>query len=454
VIRSFSRLKLAGFAALAFAATSLSFTKNAAAEVTLIKPENGKDGFEVYTSGRVGAFFSWAKGQNMPVAPLGPNGPLYQFKGAGGTGVGDTDGKADPIYADDGVTVLGHTQGTVDSMRVRSGFVANTLGLGVRRNLTDTTKASAFISMWSNVESTGRRKYFANYGDVREGYLKLEGPWGSFLAGKALTLYNRGATEANFLYLHGYGLGYPGSISVQGPAAGLIGFGILASTFAGGLVYTTPQLAGLQLAAGVYDPASLVGSRLERTGALRPEAELTYDQNFGTVGKVHVYVNGTFQRLYVKQDTDKDAATAKGIGAGLRVELGPVHLAGGMHRGKGLGLTFALEPSESTYNGLSQLRDTSGFYGMGQLSLGKFDINLGFGQTRVEPLASDLAAEPGTAYPTYSLIRTQTGYAAAVVYHAANWLHLDVDVMHADFRWTLKDSQKITFINAGPTLTW
>lgn len=454
MVRSYFRRRVAACALLAFGVASFSFMKSAAAEVTLLKPEAGKDGFEVYTSGRVGAFFSWAKGDNMPQAPLGPDGPLYQFKGAGGTGVGDTDGRQNPIYGPDGITVLGYTQGTVDSMRVRSGFVANTLGLGVRRNLNEYFRASAYISMWSNVESTGRRKYFANYGDVREGYLKLEGPWGNFLAGKALTLYNRGATEANFMYLHGYGLGYPGSISVQGPAAGLIGFGILASTFAGGLVYTTPQLAGLQLAAGVYDPASLVGSRLERTGALRPEAELTYDQAFGDFGKLHVYVNGTLQRLYVKQSDDQDAATAKGFGAGLRLELGPVHLAGGLHRGKGLGLTFALEPSESTYNGLSQLRDTSGFYGMAQVSLGKLDINLGAGQTRVEPLASDLAAQPGTAYPTYSLIRTQTGYAAALVYHAANWLHLDVDYMYADFRWTLKDSQKISFINAGPTITW
>jgi hypothetical protein len=26
--------------------------------------------------------------------------------------------------------------------------------------------------------------------------------------------------------------------------------------------------------------------------------------------------------------------------------------------------------------------------------------------------------------------------------------------MHADFRWTLKDSQKINFFNAGTVITW
>lgn len=436
------------------AAASLLCAKEAAAEVTLLKTEPGKDGWEFYTNGRVNAFVSWSIGDNMPVAPRGPNGELYGFKGAGGTGVGDTEGSADPIYGPDGVTVVGHTQGTVNSMRLRSGFVANTLGFGVRRNLTDTTKASAFVSIWSNVESAARRKYLPNLADVREGYLKIEGPWGTFLAGKALSLYNRGATEADFMYMHGYGLGYPGSIIDKGPASGMIGFGVLASTFSGGFTYTTPQLAGLQLAVGAYDPATLVGSRFERTGFLRPEGELTFDHAISDLGKVHVYLNGTIQKLYVKQAPDSDSATAKGFGAGARLELGPVHLAGGVHRGKGLGLTFALEPSESTYNGLSQLRDSSGFYGFAQVVLGKIDVNLGFGQTSVKPLANDLEAVPGTDYPSYSLIRTQTGVAAAVVYHPRDWLHFDVDFMRADFKWTLKDRQQINFINAGPTITW
>jgi hypothetical protein len=426
---------------------------SAAADVVLLPSEKG-DSWEFYSNGRIGAFFSWAKGDNMPVADIGPNGPLYQFKGAGGTGVGDTDGSANPIYAADGTTVVGHTQGSVDSMRIRSGFVSNVLGFGLRRNYNETTKVGGYISIWANVESAGRRKYFPNFGDVREGYLKIEGPWGSFLAGKALTLFNRGATQANFLYLHGYGLGYPGSISVQGPAAGMIGFGVLASTFSGGLVYATPTLAGVQLSAGLYDPASLVGSRLERTGAVRPEFELTVDEPIGELAKVHVYFNGTIQKLYVKQEPDTPSETAKGIGFGGRVEVGPVHFAAGMHRGVGLGLTFALEPSESTYNGISQLRDSSGYYAMGQVSLGKFDVNMGYGQERVQPLENDMEAVAGTAYPSYSLIKTQTGVAGAVVFHAADWLHFDVDVMHADFRWTLNDKQKINFYNAGTTITW
>ncbi|HVR61574.1 MAG TPA: porin [Polyangia bacterium] len=421
------------------------------ADVTLMKSDGG---WEVFTTGRLNAFLSWAKGDNMPVAPIGTNGPLYQFKSAGGTGVPDTPGISDPIYGPDNMTVIGHTQGTVDAMRVRSGFVGNVLGFGLRRDLNENTRFVGLISTWSIVESVDRRKYFPDYGDVREGYLKLEGKWGSLLAGKALTLFDRGATEADFLYMHGYGLGYPGSIGVNGPAAGMIGFGVLASTFSGGFVYATPSVYGVQLSVGAYDPASLVGSRLERTGAVRPEFELTVDEPLGTLGKLHLFFNGTWQKLYARQQPDSFSATAEGIGFGGRLEIGPVHLAAGGHGGKGLGLTFALEPSESTYSDKSELRSSRGFFAIGQFVRWGFDFNVGYGQTKVNPLADDLVANAMTGYPTYSLIYTQTGYFGAVVYHLADWLHIAVDVMHADFKWTAGDRQQINFYNAGTTVTW
>jgi hypothetical protein len=450
VERTSFRRKLATLSSLALASVIL-WPKSAAADVVLLKSENG--GWEFYSSGRVNTFFSWAKGDGMPVAPLDPAGqPQWAFNGSGGTS-NETYIHADPIIGPDGMPVQGHTQGTVNSMRVRSGFVGNVLGFGLRRNLDATTKVSGYTSIWSVIESLSHRKYVPNYADVREGYLKIEGPWGSVLAGKALTLFNRGATEANFLYLHGYGLGYPGSIDTQGPAAGMIGYGILASTFSAGIVYATPSLAGIQLSAGIYDPANLIGSKYDSTGPVRPEFELTVDEPLGKMGKVHLYLNGTSQKLYQNQKPDSLSETAQGYGVGARIELGPVHLAGGLHRGIGLGLTFALEPSDSTYNDLSQLRDSQGYYGMGQLALGKVDINAGFGQTKIVPLERDLLAT-ATGFPAFSIIKTQTGYAGAVVFHAADWLHFDIDVMHAAYKWTLGDQQQVTFYNAGTTLTW
>jgi hypothetical protein len=91
---------------------------------------------------------------------------------------------------------------------------------------------------------------------------------------------------------------------------------------------------------------------------------------------------------------------------------------------------------------------------MAQVVVSKFDINFGFGQTHVTPLVTDITADPATGVPTYSLIKTQTGIAGAIVYHMADWLSLDVDVMHADFKWTLGDRQQINFYNAGMSVVW
>jgi hypothetical protein len=455
VKRKSARRTLASVSFVTLASSCLLFARSAAADITLLKSEKG-DGWEVYTNGRINAFFSWNRGDGQPVPPSDQvtGSPLYGFKLAGGTGLGDTFDSSEPVIGPTGNPVA--VQGKVNSMRVRSGFVGNVLGIGIKRNFDATTKVTGYISIWSVVESEGHRKYFPNFADVREGYMKIEGPWGSFTGGKALTLFNRGATEADFLYLHGYGLGYPGGIDVVGPAAGLIGFGILGSTFSGGLVYATPSLAGIQLSAGVYDPASLTGSGLTRTGAVRPEFELTVDEPLGTAGKVHLFLNGAYQKLYRDHASDTPSETVQGFGAGGRVEVGPVHLAGGIHRGIGLGIFFALQPSDATYSDSSQLRDSEGFFAIGQLALGKVDINLGYGQTKVKSLASDLEPDPASAggFPKFSLIKTQTGIAGAVVFHAADWLHFDADVMHADFKWTLNDRQQINFFNVGSTLTW
>jgi hypothetical protein len=140
------------------------------------------------------------------------------------------------------------------------------------------------------VETEARRKYREVFPDVREGYLRLEGPWGALVVGRALTLFSRGATEIDFLYGHGYGVGNPAGFDNHGPAGGHVGFGVLASGFGAGVAYATPSLGGLQLTVGYYDPNTLAGLSWERTKWGRPEAELTYDVGGGRGGPVHHFV--------------------------------------------------------------------------------------------------------------------------------------------------------------------
>lgn len=439
-----TRRKLCLRVSVVLTAVSLLATEPAMAETTLYKSPDG--GWDFFADGRVNAFFAYANGDGYPRDVV--NG--HKIKGGGLSAV---------YAAEDDPASGGKTQGAINAMRISNGFMGNVLGFGMRRKLGDSTTAQAFISLWMHIESDDHRKYTPSYPDAREGYVRLTGDWGAFTAGRTLTLFSRGATEIDFLYGHGYGLGFPADLQHNGPASGNIGFGVLACGFASGLAYATPSLAGLQLNVGLYDPAKLQGSQYERTGWLRPEAELTYDASWSS-GKLHLFANGSYQRVYQKDKPDSAGATTLGAGYGGRIELGPLHLGVAGHYGKGLGLNYALEASDATYSipdqmGVSELRITDGAYAQAQLTLGRLDLNAGAGQTRVHLLESDRLADPLNPNDTLiSVIISQLGLNAGVVYHATPWLHFDVDYFLARFKWQRGETQNVHFVNAGTTVTW
>jgi Gram-negative porin len=425
------------FASLAL--TVLLFSGSALAEKTLLKDGD----WEVYTDGRAGAFISYTHGQGFPQ-------PTYD---AAGNQIHDVSGGGLNVQADrDQIGLQGQkTQGVVDRWRVHTGFIGNLLGLGARAKVDEHTQATAYIQLWSYIESEQQRKGSINQTDVRQGYLKLEGTWGSLLGGRSRTLFSRGATDIDVAYAHRYGVGFSGnSVDSSGPSQGQIGFGVLGSGFAAGFVYATPRLAGLQLSVGVFDPIALQGA-WDRTKMPRPEAELTFEHEFGTFGKVILFGNGAYQKLYKKDSSD--STQAAGFGYGGRVEVGPVHLGVAGHYGTGLGLNYALEPSDATLDPNGVLRKFDGYYVQSQVVAGQFDFSAGWGITRVFLLPQDSVADANGNIP-HSVVKSQTGINAGVLYHWKPWLHLDVDYFRADFRWFLGEKQVLNSVNAGFTMTW
>src|SRR4029079_1899290 len=101
-------------------------------------------------------------------------------------------------------------------------------------------------------------------------------------------------------------------ISDVAPAAGMIGFGVLAAFFASGIQYSTPMLAGLQLNVGVFDPVVITGY-YPGTRAPLFESEATYDFSRGRF-KLHLFGNGAYQKLYLA--ASNTSATMDGLGYG------------------------------------------------------------------------------------------------------------------------------------------
>lgn len=408
----------------------------ARAEVTLVKPGAG---WEVYTSGRVGGFVEVLDGDGPPETPAGVT--------LANEGI--------PVNANpsaNGTPNAGH----LFASRVRSGFLGNILTLGVRNHLTESTTVTGQISIWGTAETDSERTFHADLPDEREGFLKIEGPGGSLLVGRALSLFSRGATEIDFLYGHGYGVGAPGGFADLGPSGGHIGYGVLANVFAAGVAYATPSFQGLQLTVGYYDPGNLVGFYYGRTKLGRPETEATYDAKLGDIGKVHVFANGAYQKLYATQESD--SVSVYGAGAGARLELGAFHVGVAAHTGKGLGVTYFLNQSDSIANQQThEMRTFDGGYLQTQTVVGKFDFNAGIGITRAHQLTADIDpknADPTTGLPKYSYLKSQMGISGVIVYHFSTYLHGALDYFRSDVKWWLGQEQVINSFNVGMTVTW
>ncbi|HEY3494893.1 MAG TPA: porin [Polyangiaceae bacterium] len=424
----------------------LSVAGTAHAEKVLLKEKD----WEVFTDGRAAAFASYVLGDGAPVAEKMitlPDGSVVPEVINGGQWTVPT--------KNDGPT----GQGTVSMTRIRSGFIGNTLGLGVRNQILPNLKASAYVQLWAYVESDGRAKGNPNPADVRQGYAKIEGTWGSFIAGRTRTLFSRGATDINVMYAHRFGVGFPNDIDDKGPTQGMVGFGVLGSGFGAGLIYGSPVLAGFQLNVGVFDPANLSAGGWSRTHLARLEGELTFEYALGTLGKVVAFGNGAHQKIYkngycvATPETGPCDETVAGFGYGGRLELGPVRLGVAGHYGKGLGMSFAFEQSYAVLDPANNLRASDGYYVQSQVVLDKvdllkFDLFAGWGITRV--FLTDL----DKTLIQYSNIKHQMGINGGVVYHLSPSLHFDLEYFRAEAKWWLGEQQVLHCFSSGMTVNW
>ena len=438
----FSRSSFLALAALVCAVTS---TQIASAEVTLFK---SPDGWEFSTDGRANGFLNYQWGNNLP-ADRTPAHPVVAGAGFGPSQL-DEDGK-------------------FNFARIRSGFVGNVLGFTIKKTLSPDTTVKAHTSIWSVIESA-KDKASQNIPDVRETYLKVEGPWGGVLVGRTLGLFSRGAVLLDAVYEHGNGLGVncPQGLEGRGPTCGHVGFGILFPGFNSQITYNTPTFAGFQLTAGLFDPVNLSG-KYDRTPVPRPEAELTYDKDFGS-GKAHVFLNGMWQPLYETANNTKDRVAAdptsstkakkvyaKGVGVGAWGEYSVLRAGFAAHTGSGLGYIYALENQNAQVDAARELRKYSGVYGTLGLKLGKLYVTGGVGATFAKSSAADdqaIGESIANGVLPQEIVNRQMGESAGVYYNLAESLILAVDYFHADISFYLGDKQKVDTLNSGLTFIW
>lgn len=471
----------------------------AQADITLVE----NDGWRVFMNGRVQTFLNYNNGEGLPKPAPDAFGNPISLQG-GGVGANDAD-----LEFEEGAN-LDTDPGKIEELRLRTGFVGNVLGFGVTKQLTETTDITGYSAVTLYIDSTDRRKYREGRPDWRETFMRIKAPWGSLTAGRTLVLFSRGATEITYLYGFKYGLGWPGNISSKsgnGPGAGHVGWGVMGNGFGAGLAYATPNLGGAQLTVGVYDANTYPSSGIWGRGKWpRPEAELTYEMDITDLGMFKLFANGAYQKIY--EATGYRDETIWGAGYGARVELGPVHLGLAGHQGRGVGVSFALEPSGANFHNNAappvnqKFRNVDGMYAQLMVSpTDTFDIMGGWGITRVKLLPEDkydtvrdddgdeaMDADgnglidtdgdgtdetpftptprrdddgtPGDDPVTERPLQHQMGFSGGVTFHVDENIHLSLEYFRAIFQWYNpthptpdyeQPSQKFHVVNAGIT---
>jgi len=397
------------------------------------------DGWTFFTDGRINSFLSAGTGDDFPkpspntnVGPDGSPGPGHNL--IAGDGAYFTAGfPNDQGYA-------GKYLGT----RVRSGFLGSIIAFGMKRQLTEWTTVKSYVSLWGTSQTYARDRN--NDGgdktskgfDVREGWVALDGHWGTFIAGRQSGILGGISTEIDFLYGHNFGLGLP-CLEIYYPACGHIGTGALGPGNAAGFSYATPSFGGLHAKLALYDPVRLLGA-WERVPYPRPEGAIWFERRLSPAVWFKVQAEGMYQYMARlggaragQQDIPETLHATDavwGVAGGARLEAGPFRLGLSAFRGKGLGSYVALQNSPSTFNSATfNFRYFTGYYAQTALVFGEEQLSAGIGRVKDDLLPED-RTDGGT-----SNLKYQTGISAAFYHRLTANLILSFDYFQFRTDW-------------------
>jgi hypothetical protein len=354
-------------------------------------------------------------------------------------------------------TVTQDEQNKLVDSRIRSGFIGSQIDFGVSNKLSETLAANAFVGVWlAGIDSSKGTPPAGKQVDFREAWGSLAGRFGTFLFGRAFSIFGSASGDVNN-YAFQYAVGHPCLADTSTIACGSVGAGPLYAGYNAQLRYETPRLAGFQLQASLEDPSSLPDYHITRLP--RFEGEVSYQAGFSGNGLVVVKGQGIAQKLG-KLNANRDgqeSTTAWGVMGVARLELAGFKLGGGAWTGKGMGTHNALQQDDQAkplahdlpggaFPG-DELRSFRGFFGNLVYGYRAFALAVGGGGAFVQETVSDAAAI------STSLLRQNTEYHAVLTARVHSVI-FSAEYMHWDSEWYLGEHQALHFIGAGTTFEW
>lgn len=289
-----------------------------------------------------------------------------------------TDGYINAFYVNSDIDRAGEQYDRRQS-RVKMGFLPNTLGFNMTRQIDD-LKLGGRASFWVSIndsETNGTDTAI----DVRQFHGTVANPeWGEVLIGKDFGLFARSNILLDEL-LTGYGQVSDtlGLVDGGGVSFGNIGSGYPYPFPTSQITYRTPVMEGLRVAVGIMDPVdtnddSAVGKAYQENP--RTESEITYQFDLGGA-KIYSWLNGSYQTSD-NTDSNVDSVTSKGLGYGVQAKMGAFSLTGSGFSAKGINPFFTNNAGEATLREV----DSQGYLVQGSYTFGKNRLALSYGKTK------------------------------------------------------------------------
>ncbi|HEV3193116.1 MAG TPA: hypothetical protein VGY54_21560, partial [Polyangiaceae bacterium] len=343
--------------------------------------------------------------------------------------------------------------------RIRSGFIGTQFGFGVSNKFSESVEAKAFLAVWMNGVDSSKGTAGGKDVDFREAWGSLVSPGGTFLFGRAFSIFGSASGEVN-RYAFEYAVGHPCLADGSTIGCGSTGAGPLYAGFNAQLRYISPRFFGFEAQASLEDPSSLPDYHITRYP--RIEGEMSYELNFLGDGKFVVKGQGLAQQLG-KLDTAADgtksvkSTTAWGVMGAARFEAWGLKLGGGGWTGKGMGTHTPLQQDDQAkplahdlpgggFPG-DELRSFRGFFGNAVYDYHGTALAAGAGIVFVQETDADAEGK------NTSLLRQNAEF-HVVFTQRIHSVILSAEYMHWISDWYLGENQVLNFTGGGATFVW
>lgn len=405
----------------------------------------GDRGFEISFDGNVNGFGVYIEGDELPPTAAGSGGLLL---------ISEQDG-----------------------FRVTTGYLPATFGFNVKAPTWKGLDMGARIGFYPQIQNANAKNQFGVLGetpgrgqvgildtgiqagaqiDLREAFFTVDGDVGQALVGRKIGIY-QGTNVLRDMTL--YGVGITPGVAFGTPTIGRIGIGYLYSNFNATIQYTTPDISGFKLTAGIADPSVIAGDGVvaSETDSPRFEGELSYGKTF-TDATVFAWFNGMVQNANFVTGNNpacealggcRGDVTASGLGWGASVGYKQFELQASGFLGYGAGTALQLDTDSLDFTG--DTRDADGYLFQGTYTfpnrLGDTKLGLQYGQTNIDRTAAESAGN-------INVLKERTAWTVGVYHDLNEWLKLIAEYTNFEQEWFDGSNQTTNIVGVGAMFRW